>query len=144
MSSHVYHEIFLHLNWHTKLDRPLLRGELEKRAQAAIRNRCRDYKGAYLHELGGTDDHVHLAISIEPFVTISELLQNLKGGSSHDVNEERQRKTLEWQRGYGAVSFGKAHLGWVAEYIRNQREHHAKRNLQVRLETFDQNPLSGE
>jgi putative transposase len=26
MSSHVFHEVFLHINWHTKGDHPTLRG----------------------------------------------------------------------------------------------------------------------
>ncbi len=26
MSAHVYHEIYLHVNWHTKDDRPMLTG----------------------------------------------------------------------------------------------------------------------
>ena len=34
-------------------------------------------------------------------------------------------KVLEWQRGYGVVSFGKKHLDWVQNYIANQKEHHA-------------------
>jgi hypothetical protein len=31
MSSHVYHEIYLHFNWHTKGELPLLTGDLEGR-----------------------------------------------------------------------------------------------------------------
>ena len=137
MSSHVYHEIFLHLNWHTKENRALLRGEVERRTYEMLRDKCLGAKGAYLHGLGGTDDHVHLAVSIEPLVTISELVQNLKGGSAHEVNRRVGRKVLEWQRGYGVVSFGKGHLEWVLDYIRNQREHHACGRLEERLEFFD-------
>ena len=77
-------------------------------------------------------------MSIEPFVTISELVQQLKGSSAHEVNQKTGRKILEWQRGYGVVSFGKGHLDWVLDYIRNQREHHARGALEARLELFDQ------
>lgn len=29
MASHVFHEIFLHLNWHVKHDQPTLRDDIE-------------------------------------------------------------------------------------------------------------------
>lgn len=137
MSSHVYHEIFLHFNWHTKGDLPLLTGDLETLAHAELQTKCRRIKGAYLHGLDGTDTHVHLALSIEPFVTISELVQEPKGASSFEVNRRMNRKVLEWQRGYGVVSFGKNHLDWVLDYVHRQREHHATGQVQARLEVCD-------
>ncbi len=137
MSSHVYHEIYLHFNWHTKGDLPLLTGELESLAQDELQAKCRRIKGAYLHGVGGTDTHVHLALSIEPFVTISELVQELKGASSFEANKRMGRKALEWQRGYGVVSFGKSNLDWVLDYVRRQREHHAAGQCHARLELCD-------
>jgi len=68
MSAHVFHEIYLHANWHTKGDRPMLAGDMEGRVQQNIRQRCRQTKGVYVHEMGGTDDHVHVVFSIEPSV----------------------------------------------------------------------------
>ena len=126
MSNHVYHEIYLHLNWHVKDNRPQLNEEVEPIAHQFIADRCRNTKGVYLHAINGTENHVHVAVNIEPSVSISELVQNLKGGSSHDVNERLLRKALQWQRGYGVVSFGKKNLPWVMEYIENQKEHHAQ------------------
>jgi putative transposase len=137
MSSHVYHEVYLHFNWHTKGDLPLLTGDLETFAHAELMAKCRRIKGAYLHGLGGTNTHVHLALSIEPFVTISDLVQELKGASSFEVNKRMNRKALEWQRGYGVVSFGKRNLDWVLDYVRRQREHHANGRIKARLEVCD-------
>lgn len=87
MASHVYHEIYLHLNWHTKNNTQLLRGQVEEAAHRQILEKGCRIKGVSLTELGGTDDHVHLAIRIAPFVTISDLVQELKGASSHEVNK---------------------------------------------------------
>src|SRR5207302_3624991 len=113
-------------------------GDLELLTHRELEEKCRRIKGVYLHAIGGTDTHVHLALNIEPFATISELVQELKGASSFEVNKRMSRKALEWQRGYGVVSFGKAHLDWVLEYIRRQREHHAGgRLLEPRLEVHD-------
>jgi putative transposase len=137
MSSHVYHEIYLHLNWHTKQDYPALTGNVEELAHAMILAKCRAMKGVYVHGIGGTDTHIHLAVSIEPFVAISEFVQEVKGASAFEVNKRTALKALEWQRGYGVVSFGKGNLDWVLDYVRSQREHHATQRTKSRLEAHD-------
>jgi REP element-mobilizing transposase RayT len=60
----------------------------------------------------------------------------LKGASSHEINQKfgDGGKVLEWQSGYGVVSFGTGNLPWVKEYVRNQREHHARGNPVERME----------
>ena len=134
MSSHVFHEIYLHINWHVKDDHSTLNSDLEALTHKFITDRCRKTKGVYIHAIGGTETHIHLAINIEPHVTISDLVKDLKGGSSHDVNTQLLQKALVWQRGYGVVSFGKNNLPWVKEYIANQKEHHANNKVHDRLE----------
>ena len=43
-------------------------------------------------------------------------------------------KVLQWQKGYGVVSFGTGDLDWVKLYISNQKEHHARGGVHDRLE----------
>jgi hypothetical protein len=52
------------------------------------------------------------------------------------VNQAVKRgcKTLEWQAGYGVVSFGTRDLQWVVDYIHNQHTHHANGTAHERLE----------
>jgi putative transposase len=71
---------------------------------------------------------------MEPHVTISDFVGELKGYSSHEVNKQERMKRLEWQRGFGVVSFGKKNLRWVQDYIARQKEHHATGQLHERLE----------
>lgn len=134
MANHVFHEIYLHLNWHTKGNLPLLIPSLEAEVHEYIRQRCHKTRGVYFHGIGGTETHVHLAINIEPQVCISDLVGDFKGACSHDINKVHGRKVLEWQRGFGVVSFGKKQLGWVQQYIANQKEHHARNTYEDRLE----------
>ena len=134
MSSHVFHEIFLHLNWHTKADRPLLTQPLEPAVHQFLRDRCRLSKGIFFHAVGGTENHIHLAVNIEPSVCISDMVGELKGACSHDINQIEKQKVLEWQRGFGIVSFGKQQLDWVVAYIANQKQHHAQGETHERLE----------
>jgi len=138
MPRNVYSEIYLHITWHTKQSAHVLRGEIENRLYRYIRHRVAQTPGAFLHEIGGVEDHVHLAVSIPPTLTISEWIGELKGASSHHINHEVARRgTLVWQTGYGVVSFGKKDLPFVVEYIRNQKAHHARGQVYDRLERIE-------
>jgi len=114
-------------------------------ARQCLREKAAGLGDVQIHEIGGIETHVHLAISIEPTVTISELVGALKGFASHEVNRRlgMASKVLEWQTGYGVVSFGAKDLPWVVAYIQNQREHHTRGNSYDRLERntrFDDRP----
>ena len=134
MSRNYYSEINLHITWHTKESAPLLVPKIETIVHHYMRGRCIATPGVYIHEIGGIETHVHLCISIVPTITISDLVGQLKGGSAHDANQKLTHKGVEWQTGYGVVSFGTKDLEWVKEYVRNQRDRHARGNIEDRLE----------
>ena len=134
MGRNFYAEINLHITWHTKDSAPLLVPQVEAVVHHYVRGRCMNTPGVFVHEIGGIETHVHLAVSIAPTVLISEFIGQLKGSSSHEANQKLGRKILEWQTGYGVVSFGTRDLEWVVEYIRNQRERHANGRIVDRLE----------
>jgi REP element-mobilizing transposase RayT len=134
MASHIFHELFIHLNWHTKEDQALLSEKLEPQVHQFIKRRCIETKGVYFYGIGGTATHVHLVIQIEPLICISDLVGELKGACSREMNARERYRALEWQRGFGVVSFGKKQMGWVLEYVANQKEHHRCGNVMKRLE----------
>ncbi len=100
----------------------------------AILEKCRMTDGVYAHGIGGTETHVHLAISIEPTINISKFIGETKGASSYDVNSEQDDHHIDWKRGYGVVSFSKRDLPWVLTYIANQKEHHRLSTVSDKLE----------
>ena len=112
MSRTFYSEINLHLTWHTKGSLPLLTPDVESFTHRYLRQKLINTPGVFVHEIGGIENHVHLAVTIVPTILISDLVGKLKGASSHDANQQfRQRgKVLEWQGGYGVVSFGTGDL----------------------------------
>jgi REP element-mobilizing transposase RayT len=121
---------------------------VQKLTWQCLREKAAALGDIQVHEIGGIETHVHLAVSIEPTVTISEMVGAVKGYASHEVNRRlgMAAKALQWQTGYGVVSFGAKDLPWVAAYIRNQREHHARGSIHDRLERitrFDDPPSSG-
>ena len=139
MSRNYYSEINLHLTWHTKGSRPLLAPQIEQPTQHFLRQRMIDTEGVFVHEIGGTETHIHIALTIPPTLTISDYIGQLKGASSHHVNHSNptRDKLLQWQIGYGVVSFGTRDLEWVKEYIRNQKEHHRTGQVFDRLERIN-------
>jgi putative transposase len=136
MSRDSYSEINLHIVWHTKLSMPLLTPPVEAFVHHHITHRLLAEEDVTVHAIGGTENHVHVAIGIPPTVLISELIGRVKGSSAFEANRQfgATEKVLEWQRGYGVVSFGTRNLPWVKAYIENQRAHHARGTLQERLE----------
>jgi hypothetical protein len=69
---------------------------------------------------------------------VSDWVGELKGASAHYVNHTlANRKVIEWQTGYGVISFGAKAMPWVVRYVENQRERHAKRTTHERLERVE-------
>jgi putative transposase len=136
VSRNYYCEINLHIVWHTKQSMALLTPQVEALVHHYLRGKLINLPGAYVHEIGGTENHIHLAISVAPTILISDLIGKLKGASAHEANQKLggTRKVLEWQSGYGVVSFGTKDLEWLKQYVRNQREHHARGAVFDRLE----------
>ena len=70
-------------------------------------------------------DHVHLFISINPEIKISDLVRDIKSNSSKFINQKGWiNGKFSWQRGYGAFSYSKSQIDIVSKYILNQELHH--------------------
>ncbi len=124
--AHTVFEIHLHLVWITKYRKSVLRGDVGVRVREIIRQVCRE-EDVEILKGHVSKDHVHLMVSIAPQVTISRLVQRLKGKSSFKLLSEFAplRKVYwgrhVWARGYFCCSTGNVTDEMVKEYIENQR-----------------------
>ncbi|MCI0422334.1 MAG: IS200/IS605 family transposase [Acidobacteria bacterium] len=134
MSSHAFSQVYLRVTFHTKENRPMIRGEVESSLHDCLRTRALESPGVEVHAVGGIEDHIHLAARIPPTLLISDWIGDLKGASSWHINHRLKPKTLQWQEGYGVVSFGKRSLTEVIDYIKHQREHHQQGSTHSGLE----------
>jgi putative transposase len=136
MARNYYSELNLHIVWHTKNGLPLLTPDVDQLACRTLRKMIIDTDDAFLHAIGGIETHLHLAVTVPPTLEISRWIGRLKGKSAYEVNHRLgdPRNILQWQTGYGVVSFGSRDLRWVVEYIGNQRLHHQRGSLHDRLE----------
>ena len=79
------------------------------------------------YAIGGTEDHVHVLLSIPPSISPAKAIQMIKGGSSKWMNDAYPRKDrFSWQQGYAAFSLSPSRMRQTIEYIQNQEEHHKK------------------
>jgi putative transposase len=76
-------------------------------------------------------DHTHLLLGLKPNIAPSDLIGDIKTGSTNHINEQRWIGCqFSWQEGYGAFSVSHSHLDRVASYIRNQQTHHRRKSFQ--------------
>ncbi|MFB2920575.1 IS200/IS605 family transposase [Aerosakkonema funiforme] len=89
-----------------------------------------------VHAIGGIENHIHLVVSIPPTMAIADFVQNIKGSSSHQMNQilSSSEAKFGWQRGYGVFSLGRKQLDEAIAYVKNQKEHHLQGTIITALE----------
>ncbi|MES2373522.1 MAG: IS200/IS605 family transposase [Bacteroidota bacterium] len=87
--------------------------------------------------INGMPDHLHIFFGMRPTQSLSDLMQDIKAGSSKWINEKKFiKEKFEWQTGYGAFSYSKSQISNVIGYIENQETHHQKMNLVEEYKMF--------
>jgi putative transposase len=90
-------------------------------------------RGFEILAIGGTNNHVHVLISVPANKHIVDVIRDLKANSSRFMKSSVPG--LSWQDGYAAISVSPSQIATVRHYIANQMEHHRER-------TFDQEFLT--
>ena len=124
-SSHSVFDIKLHITWIVKYRKKVFLGDLAERLRVLIRRICEENK-AEIVSGAISQDHVHILVSINPSTSVSKLMQQIKGKSSHQLQMEYPSLRKEfwgkhlWARGYFCVSVGNV----SEEMMKNYIEHH--------------------
>lgn len=82
--SHSVFNIHIHLVWSTKYRRKVLKKEAGKRLRQLIRQYCSDMRVEILSGVIAKE-HVHVSVSLPPQVSVSKLVQKLKGKTSYKL-----------------------------------------------------------
>ena len=131
-------KLYYHFVWGTKNRLPLIDPVLESELYRVIAAKAQKLEG-FVHAVGGIEDHVHLAVSVPPKMAPAKFIGDIKGNSSHFVNNViKPDFEFRWQAEYGVLSFGEKNLAGIVRYIHKQREHHANGTLITALERMDQ------
>jgi REP element-mobilizing transposase RayT len=83
--------------------------------------------------VGGIEDHVHLLVGLRATHTLADFVRELKKAGTAWVRDEINLPEFGWQAGYAAFTVSPTARKGVKRYIRNQREHHWKREYVAEL-----------
>lgn len=134
--SHSFTKLWIHAIWATKNRQELIDFSIEKKLYDFIHEEL-IHLGCPVRILNGMPDHVHVLFLQNPQKTISDLIKQIKGSSSHFINrEELILEKFAWQTGFAAFSVSESQLDVVYHYIKNQKKHHLKKNGQDEFDEF--------
>ena len=124
-NSHSKYDLKVHLIWIPKYRKRVLSGKVAERTRDLLRQICMEHE---VHIISGkvAADHIHVFVSYRPQMSLSQLVQYLKGTSSRILLQEfaHLRKQFWgrhfWGRGYMAISSGNITDEMIQQYIDEQ------------------------
>lgn len=131
-----YVKIWLHCVWSTKNRNNIIKKAFRPVLLSHIREQAQ-IKGIFLDYINAHNDHVHALINLGKQQYIGEVMQLIKGESSHWINKMNvMPHKFYWQDDYFAVSLGHSQVQKVRDYIKNQDEHHKNMSWDEEVELF--------
>lgn len=125
--SHNKYYLKYHVIWCTKYRYRILSGNIQVRCREVIRQIAESIEVKI--ETGSISaDHIHLMLEIPASISVSKVIQRLKGASSHKLMGEypelRRRYWGQhmWARGYFVSTIGNVNEEMINEYINNQEK----------------------
>ncbi len=134
-----YCRLYYHIIWGTKYREPLITPEIEPTLYNFIRSKTIGL-GGILHALNGTEDHVHLIVSIPGTIPVSQFIGKIKGVSSIKINKSSFGDNhFYWQTGYSVFTINEKLVPVYIKYVENQKHHHLEVtiNSQIGLKDLD-------
>ena len=134
--SHTVYDIKYHFVWITKYRYPVLKGKVGYRLRDLLKQGC-DAKGIKVIKGSIVKDHVHMLLSCPTNLSPSQIMQYLKGRSSHllqDEFSELKRKYWGqhmWARGYFCGTVGQVDDEMIQKYIEMQGKEEGNGNIEV-------------
>ena len=114
-----------HIVWVTKYRYPVLVGDIGVRARDLIRQYSSE-EGVQIIRGAIRKDHVHVYVSVPPYISISKIVQYMKGKTSRRIQQEYpELKKRYWGRhlwaiGYFVRTSGSVTDEMIKKYIENQ------------------------
>ncbi len=122
---HCLFKLHVHLVFVTKYRKKVFTNEILKDLEAIFKDVAHDFE-TELIEMNGETEHVHLLLNYPPKVSISKLVNSLKGVSSRLIRKQHPElakyywKGGLWSPSYFAGSCGGAPLSIIKKYIDQQ------------------------
>ena len=125
-SAHSKYRCQYHIVFAPKYRRKEIYGQIRKDIGEIIRKLC-EQKGVEIIEAEACKDHIHLLVSIPPYLSVAQFMGYLKGKSSLMIFDRHANLKYKygnrhfWCRGYYVDTVGR-NKRVIEEYIKNQLE----------------------
>ena len=127
---YVVYNLHVHLVFVAKYRGKVFTKEILDDMRGIFESVCTDFE-AQLVEFDGEDDHVYLLVNYPPKVSISKLVNSLKGVSSRMIRQKKYPSIKQklwgdalWSPSYFAGSCGGAPIEIIRQYIEQQNTPH--------------------
>ena len=122
-----YTKLLYHIVFRPKDSAPAISEEHEESLYRYIWGFVKS-RGCVLYRIGGMPDHVHMLVQIPPSLAVSDFMRDLKTSASKFMHDEKDKFPLfcGWGKSYCALTCSSSAKNGVMEYIKRQKEHHAK------------------
>ena len=139
--ANTYSQMYVHVVFAVKRRESLIREQYREQLQRYITGIVQKRNSKML-SIYCMPDHVHLFVGLNPATALSDLVRDIKTGSTNYINDQNWFRTkFSWQEGYGSFSYSKSLISKVSTYIENQAEHHKKKTFKEEyiewLQKFD-------
>jgi REP element-mobilizing transposase RayT len=127
--ANTYTQIYIHIVFAVEGRQNLIQPEHNDELQKYITGIVSGQKQKLI-TINNVPDHLHLLVGLKPDLALSDLVRDVKAGSSKFINEKHWvMGRFSWQEGFGAFSYSRSQLATVIRYIENQQKHHAKKSF---------------
>jgi REP element-mobilizing transposase RayT len=80
--------------------------------------------------VNGTSNHVHILLGLNPSISVSDTVHDIKRSSSLFINKNRLCfGRFSWQEGYGGFSYSRSQISDIYSYIEHQELHHQRKSF---------------
>lgn len=118
---------FIHIVFRTYCSRETIPDENKRILLAYIYRMCQD-NDVHLERVNAYRNHVHLLVNLPATISISDFVKRLKQASSLKFKGSDKFPYFEgWGKWFGCFSVSYYDKDKVANYIANQKVHHARR-----------------
>jgi len=127
--ANTYTQIYIHIVFAVEGRQSLIAHEHNDELQKYITGIVSGQKQKLI-AINNMPDHLHMLVGLKPDMALSDLVRDVKAGSSKFINEEHWvMGRFSWQEGFGAFSYSRSQLGTAIRYIEDQQKHHAKKSF---------------
>ena len=123
--SHTVYDCKYHIVWITKYRKQVMVGPIAEAVRTYIKQICQE-NDVQIIKGHVSKDHIHMFVSVPPNISISALVQAMKGKSSRKLLQNFKALQKQfwgqhfWARGYFVCSSGNITDEVIMNYIENQ------------------------